>query len=142
MAGSNSVGSSFTPLQSDGNAGTNGFGGVLNGAANAAGLTFTLPAGASATGVSVDNPAPYWLRLTQTLASGVVPATGFVAQTALVHPQGSAYFAYNGDDQFSFVAQYVADPALGTVQAAGAMTVLPAASVVGAHRITTNFVNE
>lgn len=141
MAGSNSVGSAFSPLGNDGNAGTNAFAGVLNGAANAAGLTFALPAGASANGISIDNASPYWLRLTQTLAAGAVAPTGFVAQTALIHPQGSLSLSYNGDDQTSFVAQFVADPAAGLVQAAGAMTLLAAASVVGNHRITANFVN-
>ena len=142
MSGSNTVGSSFTPLLNDGNAGANGFAGLLNGAANAAGLTFALPAGATATGITVDNAGPHYLRLTQTLAAGVTAAPGFVAQTALVHPQGSLSLAYNGDDQTSFVAQFVADPAAGTVASAAAMTLLPAASVVGAYRVTANFVNE
>ena len=142
MAGSNSVGSNFSPLANDGNAGTNGFAGLLNGAANAAGLTFALPAGATATGITVDNAGPYYLRLTQTLAAGVVPAPGFVAQTALVHPQGSLSLAYNGDDQTSFSAQFVADPAVGTVSTAAGLAVLAAAVVIGAYRVTVNFVNE
>ena len=141
MSGSNSVGSTFSPLANDGNAGSNGFAGALNGAANAAGLTFALPAGAAASGVTIDNAGPYWLRVIQTLAAGVVAPAGYVAQTGLVHPQGSLAMSFNGDDQTSLVAQFVADPAAGTVQTASAMTVLAAAAVTGTNRVTVNFVN-
>lgn len=132
---------SFSPLSNDGNVGSLGVGGVLNGAANAAGLTFTLPAGAAASSISVDNPAPYWLRVTQTPAAGVTAAAGFVGQSFLVHPQGSYNASYNGDDQISLVAQFVADPAPGTVAIASAMVPLVTAAVVGSHRVTVNFLN-
>lgn len=141
MAGSNSVGSSFTPLTNDGNAGSNGFIGLINGASNAAGLTFTLPAGAAANGVTVDNHSVYPVRLTQTLAAGTTAPAGWVGQTAIVSPQGSISLAYNGDDQFSFVAQVVSAPAAGTVVTAAAATVAPAASVIGTALIIANFVN-
>jgi hypothetical protein len=142
MAGSNSVGSSFSPMDSDGNAGSNGFAGLLNGTGNATGLAFSLPAGASATGVTIDNASPYYLQVTQTLAAGATAAAGYVAQTAVVHPQGSLSLSFNGDDQTSLIAKFVADPAVNTVQGAAAMTALAAAAVTGAHRVTVNYINE
>jgi hypothetical protein len=142
MSGSNSVGSSFSPLASDGNAGSNGFAGVLNGAGNAAGLAFALPAGASATGVTIDNASPYWLQVVETLAAGATAAAGYVTQSSLVHPQGSLSLAFNGDDQTSLVVKFVADPAVNTVVASSALVALSAAAVTGQHRVTVNYINE